>query len=371
MLPSEIKRGEKDKNKKDEMVFPWTKEQEELLAEWAEKAMCYRWLHGRSEKSYRIKNYTFTIPVIILSTLTGTANFAMDSFVPEEHKQLAMAGVGSVNIFAGILSTLQNFLRYAELMESHRLSEVQWSKFGRNIEVELALDPRRRKPAHEFLEICRAEYDRLIEQSPTIDDNIIKQFKRNFKRLEIKVPAMCNGLDKVKIFERPKEEKVADILTNVSSKLLEKKKARKWTIHDIPKTGNTNELQEVVVRPSDIISKQRANEETRKDLEDLKSFSRVSSMKKLQQANQDPISQLHEDIKNQKKVSFSEGNVQEITDSTKQEDKDETTAETKPEESTPSEDGINASSGTSTNETETATDAQSQDFLDGITDENP
>ena len=54
----------------------------ELLAEWSEKAACYRWLHNQSEKYYRIPNYAFTIPVIILSTLTGTANFAMDSFVP-------------------------------------------------------------------------------------------------------------------------------------------------------------------------------------------------------------------------------------------------------------------------------------------------
>ena len=92
-----------------------------------------------SEKLYRRRNYTFTIPVIILSTLTGTANFAMDSFVPPENKKTAMAAV-NVNIFAGILSTLQNFLRYAELMESHRLSELQWSKFARNIQVELVPD---------------------------------------------------------------------------------------------------------------------------------------------------------------------------------------------------------------------------------------
>ena len=130
----EKQRKEKEKRKKEKELFSkWTIEQERLLAEWAEKAKCFRWLHNRSEKSYRSKNYAFTIPVIILSTLTGTANFAMDSFVPDESKPLAMATVGSVNIFAGILSTLQNFLRYAELMESHRLCEVQWSKFGRNI----------------------------------------------------------------------------------------------------------------------------------------------------------------------------------------------------------------------------------------------
>jgi len=200
--------------------IPWTREQEELLAEWADIATCYRWLHSRCEKLYRVRNYTFTIPVIILSTLTGTANFAMDSFVPEENKQIAMAAVGSVNIFAGILSTLQNFLRYAELLESHRLSELQWSKFGRNISVELALEPKRRKPAYDFLKICRAEYDRLIEQSPTIDDSIILQFKKAFKdNTDIKKPDICNGLTRCKIYVPTKEEKVADIVASASNKL--------------------------------------------------------------------------------------------------------------------------------------------------------
>ena len=148
----------KDDKKKIPQV--WTKEQEQLLAEWSEKASGYRWLHSRAEKLYRCRNYTFTIPVIILSTLTGTANFAMDSFVPEEYKQMAMACVGGVNIFAGILSTLQNFLRYAELMEGHRLALVSWSKFGRDIAVELALEPKMRKPAFDFLTVCRAEFDR-------------------------------------------------------------------------------------------------------------------------------------------------------------------------------------------------------------------
>jgi len=214
------------KKKEEKVVFKWTPEQEVLLAEWSEKAKCYRWLHARSEKLYRIRNYTFTIPVIILSTLTGTANFAMDSFVPEEKKQLAMAAVGSVNIFAGILSTLQNFLRYAELMEAHRLSELQWSKFGRNIEVELALEPKRRKSAHDFLKVSRAEYDRLIEQSPTIDDKIIHQFKSAFKNVNICKPDSCNGMHKCKIYTPGKEEKAAALMANVTEKLSKKKKSQ-------------------------------------------------------------------------------------------------------------------------------------------------
>ena len=81
------KKEDEEAKKQKELHSKWTKEQEFLLAEWAEKASCYRWLHGRAETKYRRSNYAFTIPVIIMSTLTGTANFAMDSFVPEEHKK--------------------------------------------------------------------------------------------------------------------------------------------------------------------------------------------------------------------------------------------------------------------------------------------
>lgn len=235
-----------NKKKEPKVEYKWTREQEELLAEWAEKATCYRWLHSRSEKLYRIRNYTFTIPVIILSTLTGTANFAMDSFVPEENKQVAMAAVGSVNIFAGILSTLQNFLRYAELMEAHRLSELQWSKFGRNIEVELALEPKRRKSAHDFLKVCRAEYDRLIEQSPTIDDSIINQFKHAFSKIDICKPDNCNGMHKCKIYEPGKEEKAANLMANVTEKLNQKKKEKKENIQYTHKEQSIRELSHLM-----------------------------------------------------------------------------------------------------------------------------
>ena len=222
--PKNLTEKEKEKEKLNEQESAkWTLEQEELLAEWAEKASCYRWLHHHSEKRYRCRNFGFTIPVIILSTLTGTANFAMDSFVPQEQKKMAMGIVGGFNIFAGIMSTLQNFLRYAELMEGHRSSSVSWSKFSRNIAVELALDEKRRKPAGDFLKICRAEFDRLIEQSPSIDDKIIISFDNVFKENDIIRPEVCNGLKKCKIYKPSKEDKLTNILATAGGKLLAKK----------------------------------------------------------------------------------------------------------------------------------------------------
>lgn len=187
----------------------WTPETEQLLSEWAEKATCYRWLHGRCEKKYKKQYYLFSIPVIILSTLTGAANVGMSTFVNEDNQNMASAIVGGINIFAGILSTLQNFLKVAELMESHRSASVSWSKLGRNISIELALDKNKhRSKCSDFLAICRAEYDRLIEQSPMIDDDVISVFKKRFKKYKVSKPAICNGLDTCIIHSRDKDKRL-------------------------------------------------------------------------------------------------------------------------------------------------------------------
>lgn len=55
----------------------WTREQEELIANWGDIASCYRLLHDKTEKRYYKFNLGMTIPVIMLSTMTGTANFGM------------------------------------------------------------------------------------------------------------------------------------------------------------------------------------------------------------------------------------------------------------------------------------------------------
>ena len=57
----------------------WTNEQEIILKRWAEIAKAYAWMHHRSFFNYRWQNFWFSIPVIILSNLTGIANFAQSS----------------------------------------------------------------------------------------------------------------------------------------------------------------------------------------------------------------------------------------------------------------------------------------------------
>ena len=70
--------------------------------------MCFRWLHSRAHALYSKLNYNYTIPVIVISTLTGTANFAQDR-VPIEYQGYFVMIVGGFNILAGIITTIQQF----------------------------------------------------------------------------------------------------------------------------------------------------------------------------------------------------------------------------------------------------------------------
>jgi len=184
-------------------IEDWSDEIEELLSEWGEVAMCYAYLHNFGQRKYKKKYHHLQIPIIILSTLTGTANFATDSYVPTEFKQGFSAFVGSLNIFCGILGTLLSFLRYSEIYEGHRIAALAWSKLSRNIEIELSLQDKKRKPCRDFLKICRSEYDNLLESSPNVDLDIINDFNKKFnnKYPSVRKPVICNGLKEIKPYK--------------------------------------------------------------------------------------------------------------------------------------------------------------------------
>jgi len=177
-------------------IEEWSDEIETLLSEWGEISQCYAWLHNYGQRKYRKKYHHLQIPIIILSTLTGTANFAVDSYIPEQFQHGFSAVVGGFNIFCGILGTLLAFLKYAEIYEGHRISALAWSKLSRSIEIELSLHHKKRKPCRDFLKICRSEYDNLLESSPSIDLDIITMFNKKFnqKYPNVRKPIIVNGL---------------------------------------------------------------------------------------------------------------------------------------------------------------------------------
>ena len=179
----------------------WSPENEEILVQWCDAAQCYKWLHRESHVVYSKMHAWFTIPAIVLSTISGTASFAQKN-LPVRYQPVAPLAIGTLNIFIGILTTIQQYLKISELNESHRVMYIAWDKYARNIRIELSKSPDERSDAGSFLKYNRQEFDRLMETSPSIDQKIIDRFISTFKGKEnteqrdrydaLKKPDICN-----------------------------------------------------------------------------------------------------------------------------------------------------------------------------------
>jgi hypothetical protein len=93
----------------------------------------------------------------------------------------------------GILTSISKFSQSLSLSEGHSAMCVQWSKFYRNIDMELSLDTKHRAGVVEFVMKCREDYDRLLDDSPDIPAETIQAFLKQFPDKENK-PDVCNGL---------------------------------------------------------------------------------------------------------------------------------------------------------------------------------
>jgi hypothetical protein len=174
---------------------PWSIEHEQLLAEWADSAACFSFVHAECQQKCRRRNICMSLPVIILSTFSGTANFGMGSIFPESFTKANLI-IGSFSLIVSLISAISNFLRYAENSEAHKIASVQWAKFQRNITTEISLSPSERAPASEFINLSRKELDRLMEQSPVVDDNIINKFNKKYpdKKIDFKKPIIFGSI---------------------------------------------------------------------------------------------------------------------------------------------------------------------------------
>ena len=162
-----------------EKDYSWKSDQEQILKKWADKSLCFKMMHERSYKKYWCLNAWFNIPVIIISTVTGTGNFASGSF--GSNSQYITFIIGGFNLFAGILATIATYTGVAQKLEAHRFSSVAWDKFSRKLQIELAKSRSDRVKAKDFIKQSAEEYDRLIEMSPILQNDIIRWFTNIIK----------------------------------------------------------------------------------------------------------------------------------------------------------------------------------------------
>jgi hypothetical protein len=138
------------------------------------------------------------------------------------------------------MTTVAQFLKVTELMENHRVTSIQYGKLSRKIKLELTLPiSERTQHGDNMVEMCRAEYDRLVEQSPPVPKVVIKQFESEFPESNVFVfyrPELSN-IYPIVLFDNEKEEE----------RIRQKKKAKLLNVVP-PRQNIVNELQSLTRR---------------------------------------------------------------------------------------------------------------------------
>jgi len=183
----------------------WFPEHENLLKDWGEKTRYYSWMHKKSGEYYSQLNNALSIPMIVISTMTASANFTMagNSQMTEERNVIVPVLTGTASVIAAILSALTKFLQSAELSSKHEDCHRSFNKLARNICLELSLPPIQRREPYDACHVFRSEYDRLMTESPSIPTFIIKKFNVKFPMVRNK-PEIASEFGKIPIYGRDK-----------------------------------------------------------------------------------------------------------------------------------------------------------------------
>jgi len=200
-----------DSDKRPPTKILWNPQHETILKKWSEQASSYKWLHARAHAEYYRRNLKYMLPTIIISTVTGTASFASGS-MPASWRESGLPPViiGSLNLIGGLISTVSQFLKISELVESHRVSVLAWGKFSRGISCELSLPTNERTiSGKELIRQSRLELDKLMEQCPDIPLHIVKSFGSKFGAKKFSKPEILD-IEPVNVFSIDTKQAMVD-----------------------------------------------------------------------------------------------------------------------------------------------------------------
>ena len=176
----------------------WTTEEEELIAGIGDRCNGYQWLHTQCQIRFECFNFYLTIPSIAVTAIAGSLTIGLDSLVPAGYQTYATTVLGGLTICTGVLTTLNQYMKSAQLVEAHKMAALSYGKLYRLILTELSLHRSSRGNPQEFLKMVRTDQDRLQETSPTVLPHIIELFKSTFKgNTQLQKPEITGDLDHI------------------------------------------------------------------------------------------------------------------------------------------------------------------------------
>lgn len=172
----------------------WNDALEKVIAKEGEQSEALYILHTRASEWARKRNDMFQIPAMILALTTGFLSAISDVVPP--------VAVGAMSLIVGILGALNNYYKYGQRTENHRMVGQMFFKIYKNIEIELSLPIAERVDPDKLLPDLREKMSRIGELALPIPESVVRQFKEQFKDTKTSKPLIANGLDAVNIYKK-------------------------------------------------------------------------------------------------------------------------------------------------------------------------
>lgn len=156
---------------------------DQLVHSWSKGIRISHVAHNRAATHYGRLHRLLGVPVVILSTVVGTAVFASYETDPDPMIRIV---IGLLSVSAAVMSALQTFLGYPELAEKHKTSASFYGELRRDLEYVLAF--KKDDPEIEtFLKDWKRRWDEADHKAPQVPERIIgKTIKEVIDRLDQK-----------------------------------------------------------------------------------------------------------------------------------------------------------------------------------------
>ncbi len=147
------------------------------LQQWLNGIKIYHVAHQRAAAYYGHANRLLGVPVTVLTILISTSIYATLS--SSKSTQIFMF-IGAVSALAAVLSGLQTFLNYPELVQKHKAAGVKFGRLRRRVEEILSCKQEPDQLESALTEI-RVAWDQLIEESPDVPQRFHDKALSNVK----------------------------------------------------------------------------------------------------------------------------------------------------------------------------------------------
>lgn len=152
----------------------------ERLQNWRDGVRLVHNAHFRAAAFYTQRGRMLSVPVVILTTIVGTAVFTSIA-ANNEGSLLLQVIAGSLSVAAAVLSSLHASLNYGELAERHRSSAIKYGNLRRDIEQQLCfLDDK--TDLETAMKDMRTRWDAVDLEAPEIPQKILDKVRCDLNR---------------------------------------------------------------------------------------------------------------------------------------------------------------------------------------------